>query len=125
MQATATPRQAARRRDELDALLDGRLFAALADPTRARLVACIARCRRACAVGELSECCAVDLSVVSRHLKALESAGVLASAREGRTVRYSLRAAEVSATLRALADAIGSRPPSGPGAKEECRDGCC
>lgn len=129
-----TPRQAARRRDVLgdafDDALDAGFFAALADPTRLRLVACIARCRRACAVGEIAECCSVDLSVVSRHLKALERAGVLASGREGRAVRYRLRADEVSARLRALADAIAANPPVDCAADGGCcgaggSNGCC
>jgi ArsR family transcriptional regulator len=129
-----TPRQAARRRDVLgdafeDALHAG-FFAALADPTRLRLIACIARCRRACSVGEIAECCSVDLSVVSRHLKALERAGVLASEREGRAVRYRLRADEVSARLRVLADAIAANPPGDCDADGGCcgtggSHGCC
>lgn len=129
-----TPRQASRRRDILgDAFDDARdagFFAAFADPTRLRLVACIARCRRACAVGEIAECCSVDLSVVSRHLKALERAGVLASEREGRTVRYRLRADEVSGRFRALAEAIATHAPSDCGDDACCcgngaTDGCC
>jgi ArsR family transcriptional regulator len=121
-----TPRQAARRRDELDGLLDPALFAALADATRVRLVVCIARCRRACSVGEIAECCAVDLSVVSRHLQALERAGVLSAVREGRTVRYSLRAEELAASFDALARALQARTPSDRcGEGKGCGDGCC
>jgi ArsR family transcriptional regulator len=115
-----TPREASRRRDGLDALLDPALFAALADPTRLRLVACIARCRRPCAVGEISACCEVDLSVVSRHLRILAEAGVLASSREGRTVRYGLRGTELAARLRALADTL-----TAAGCEGGCCDGCC
>jgi ArsR family transcriptional regulator len=121
-----TPRQAARRRDELDGLLDPLLFSALADATRVRLVACVARCRRACTVGEIAGCCAVDLSVVSRHLKALERAGVLCSQREGRTVRYSLRAEELAASFESLAHALRARTPSDHcDAQGGCGDGCC
>jgi ArsR family transcriptional regulator len=120
-----TPRQAARRRDALDGLLDPALFAALADPTRARLLACIARCRRACSVGEIAECCAVDLSVVSRHLKVLAQAGALVPEREGRIVRYRLRASELQSRMAALADALGSCAPDSRSGGEGCCDGCC
>ena len=115
-----TPRQAARRRDGLDAVLDADLFAALADPTRVRLVSCVAKCCRACAVGEIAACCAVDLSVVSRHLKVLADAGVLSAARDGRIVRYSLRSNDLAARLRALADALEAKAP-------QCGDNdpCC
>ncbi|MFM2164707.1 MAG: HTH-type transcriptional repressor SmtB [Planctomycetota bacterium] len=119
-----TPREAARRRDELDTLLDPALFAALSDPTRLRLVACIARCRRPCAVSEISACCAVDLSVVSRHLRVLADAGVLAPTREGRTVRYGVRGAELAARLRALADTLAAGGRDGC-CNGGCRDGCC
>jgi DNA-binding transcriptional ArsR family regulator len=117
----ATPKQAARCGGPLDSRLNTGLFAALADPTRAALVACIAKCGRACAVGEVAECCAVDLSVVSRHLALLARAGVLESSREGRTVRYRVRYAEVCRGLRGLADALEACCPGGKGG---C-DGCC
>jgi len=120
-----TPRSASRRRDGLGSLLDARLFAALSDPTRLTLVACIARCRRPCSVGEIAGCCGVDLSVVSRHLKALESAQVLASVREGRTVRYSVRAADLAARLRALADELERNAPTHGCCTGGCGDACC
>lgn len=115
-----SPRHAVRRKDGLDALLDPALFAALADPTRVRLVSCIAKCCRACTVGEIAECCSVDLSVVSRHLKALSEARVLSASREGRTVRYSLRAGDLATRLRSLADALETKAPQG-----ESSSTCC
>lgn len=122
------PRVAARLRDGLDTLLDAALFAALADPTRVRLVSCIAKCCRACTVGEIAECCSVDLSVVSRHLKALSEAGVLSSAREGRVVRYSLCSGELAARFRALADALEAKAPQPETGSDCCggsSNGCC
>lgn len=124
--ASRTPRSAARRRDELGELLDPAFFAALADQNRARIVACIARCRRACAVGEIAGCCELDLSVVSRHLKALAVAGILASEKDGRSVRYRLRTGEVAARLRGLADTLEANAPCQAGTG--CcggPDGCC
>ena len=116
----ATPRQAAARRGPLDASLSPELFKALSDPTRASLVACIAKCGRGCSVGEVAECCSVDLSVVSRHLALLARAGVLESERDGRVVRYRVRYREVVGALRTLADALDQCCPEGG-----CCDGAC
>ena len=107
----------------IDRLLDPELFKALCDATRAGLVACIAKCGRGCSVSEVAACCSVDTSVVSRHLATLEKAGVLSSEREGRVVRYSVRYTDLSATLRALADAIDACAPEAPCAGGA--DGCC
>lgn len=114
------PRAAACCPGAIDRLLDPALFRALGDPTRARLVACIAKCGRGCSVSEVSDCCSVDTSVVSRHLSALEKAGVLASEREGRVVRYALRYADLGGALRALAEAVEACAPGGP-----CEGGGC
>jgi ArsR family transcriptional regulator len=117
-----TPRQAGARKGPLDAALAPDLFKALADPTRARLVACIAKCARGCSVGEVAECCSIDLSVVSRHLSLLARAGVLGVERQGRTVRYHVRYADVCRSLRGLADALEQcRPEDGAC----CEGGCC
>ena len=106
-----TPQEASKCCGPIDDLLDAELFKALGDPTRLRLLSCLAKCGRPCSVTELTECCAVDLSVVSRHLSSLEKAGVLSSAKEGRTVFYSVRYKHLTEAFRALAKAIeGCRP---------------
>lgn len=123
----ASPKQAATRKSPLDALLDPELFKALCDPTRVGLLACLAKCGRACSVGEVAECCRVDLSVVSRHLSQLAEAGVLESTRKGRAVFYRVRFADLAAKLRALAQAIDSCCPDGA-CGTACREqagGCC
>lgn len=124
-QLTLTPKQASRRRGDLDRRLDAELFKALGDPTRLTLLACLAKCGRPCSVGEIAECCSVDLSVVSRHLALLARAGVLESRREGRVVLYSVRYAELVGLLRALADALERCcvPGAGAccGAEDDCR----
>lgn len=102
----SSPRQAAATSGRLNALLDTHLFKALCEPTRASLVACLARCGRACSVGEIAECCAVDLSVVSRHLALLARAGVVAASKTGRTVSYRVRYAEVTKALRGVANEL-------------------
>lgn len=118
----ATPRQAAACAGPLDDLLNANLFKALSDPTRVKLLGCIAKCGRGCSVGEIAECCAVDLSVVSRHLALLARAGVLEASREGRTVLYRVQYAQLGGALRALAAALDG---CCPGAQGGARGSCC
>ncbi|MCI0632230.1 MAG: metalloregulator ArsR/SmtB family transcription factor [Phycisphaerales bacterium] len=115
-----TPKQAGQRRSQIDKVLDPGLFKALSDPTRIRLLACLAKCGRMCSVTEVAECCSVDFSVVSRHLSMLADAGVLDSRKEGRTVFYQVQYERLSSTLRSLADAIDNCCPDG-----SCCDGKC
>lgn len=118
----ATPKQAVRCCGPIDELLDPGLFKALCDPTRAKLVACLAKCGRPCSVSEVAECCSVDFSVVSRHLALMARAGVLESVKEGRTVHYRVRFTELVATLRGLAAAIETYCPDRSGGVHV---GCC
>lgn len=110
-----TPRAALSCRGPIDGLLDAGLFKALGDERRVAIVACLAKCGRACTVGEIAECCNVDLSVVSRHLAVLADAGVLDSDRQGRQVLYRVRFESLSTQLRRLADAIDACRCVGPG----------
>ena len=107
-----SPRQAAACCRPVDGLLDPALFKALGDPTRVKLLGCLIKCGRACSVGEVAECCSVDLSVVSRHLQALARAGLLQATRSGRQVSYAVRYAHACGTFRRLADAIAECSPS-------------
>jgi ArsR family transcriptional regulator len=107
-----SPRQALACCGPIDDLLDPVLFGALSDPTRARLLGCLAKCGRMCSVSEIAECCSVDFSVVSRHLQVLERASVLESSKEGRAVLYSVRYGHLSRTLRDLASAIEKCRPA-------------
>ena len=118
-----TPKQAAMRRNPVDDLLDPELFKAVGDKTRVRLLGCLAKCGRPCAVGEIAQCCSVDLSVVSRHLALLARAGVLEASKSGRTVSYAVRFGEVSSHLRALADAIDACCPEG--SRDDMSATCC
>lgn len=118
-----SPKQAAACCGPLDTALDPELFRALGDPTRVLLLACLAKCGRACSVSEVAECCSVDLSVVSRHLSLLADAGILESSKQGRAVLYRVRYAEVCRLLRALADAFESCCGSGRGGA--CAQGAC
>ena len=101
-----TPKQAACCSSELDDLLDPDIFKALGDPTRLKLLSCLARCARECTTTEVAECCSVDFSVVTRHLTLLADAGILESRKAGRTVYYKVRYSELGNSLRLLADAL-------------------
>lgn len=86
------------------------LFKALGDPNRINLLCRICDLT-SCGtqesnLKELSNCCEIDLSVVSRHLKTLEKAKILNSKKRGKEVFYSLNGGEFSNILRKLADFI-------------------
>jgi DNA-binding transcriptional ArsR family regulator len=67
--------------------LDG-TFSALADPTRRAIVARLARGE--CSVTTLAEPFDVSLPAISKHLRVLERAGLLARRKEGRVRRCRL-----------------------------------
>ncbi len=119
---TLSPKQAMTRQGPVDGLLSADFFKALSDATRVSLLGCLVKCGRACSVGEIAECCSVDLSVVSRHLRLLERAGLISSEKKGRVVSYRVRYAEWSKALRDLAAAIESCCPSGA---SQGGAGCC
>lgn len=106
----------------LGELLSTRFFKALCDPSRLTILTQLATEARPTTVSEAAGCCPKDLSVVSRHLKTLQEAGILTAERSGREVRYSVRFAEVAKTLRAIADAIEACCP--PGSTSCCAAVC-
>ena len=81
-------------------------FKALCDPVRISIVATLATRSAPICVSDVAECCGVDFSGVSRHLKILKEAGVVSSSREGRMTRYRLDADMLATTLRAMAEAV-------------------
>lgn len=87
------------------------MLKALAEPTRARLLSCLLKCRRPCSVSEVAECCSIDFSMVARHLATMARAGLLSSEKKGRTVWYSADAQSLSDRFQALANAIGELAP--------------
>jgi ArsR family transcriptional regulator len=60
-------------------------------------------------VSDLSECCGIHLSGVSRHLAQLREAGIIDANKDGRTVYYRLRPEPLASTLYALADAVSTK----------------
>jgi ArsR family transcriptional regulator len=118
-----TPKLAAGCCAPIDDLLDPELFKGLCDPTRLKLLGCLAKCGRACSVSEVAECCSVDFSVVSRHLSLLERSGIVESTKDGRTVFYAVKYAHLAETLRALASALESYGPHARRARQ--KGDCC
>lgn len=90
----------------LGEILEPRFFKALGEPNRVALLARLAQCGRPCTVGEMAECCPVNVSVVSRHLALLRDAGILDAERRGKEVYYSVRFPKLVETLRSIADTL-------------------
>jgi DNA-binding transcriptional ArsR family regulator len=83
-----------------DQRLDG-VFSALADPTRRAIVARLSEGESS--VGELAEPFDISLPAVSKHLKVLEGAGLLARERDGRVHRCRLEAQPLGEALEWIA----------------------
>ena len=75
-------------------------FAALADPTRRAILARLAAGELS--VGELAEPFDMSLPAVSKHLKVLESAGLIARGREAQTRPCRLEAAPLKEAVEWL-----------------------
>ena len=93
-----------------------RVFHALSDPTRLRLVALLRGGERC--VCDLTEALEAGQSRLSFHLKALKDAGVVLDRREGRWVYYRLNQERVEELAGVLTDCCGP-------ARTWPRGGCC
>ena len=82
------------------------LLNALGEFNRLSLVYKLCECQQPQNVMCLCNCCNVDASVVSRHLKTLAQAGILKLNKKGRERIYSLDRAHVVNELRSLATKI-------------------
>ena len=84
------------------------LLKALGELNRLSLVYRLCECQTPQNVMCLCECCSVDTSVVSRHLKVLTQERIVKVEKQGRERNYSLNRAYVAARLRELADMVES-----------------
>ena len=89
---------------ELKELAD--LLKALGEVNRLSLVCRLCECNTPQNAMCLCECCSVDASGVSRHLKVLTQEGIVSVEQSGRERSYSLNRAYVANQLRTLADKI-------------------
>jgi ArsR family transcriptional regulator len=93
-----------------------RVFHALSDPTRLRLVDLLRGGERC--VCELTDALDAGQSRLSFHLKTLKDAGLVLDRREGRWVYYRLHQEKIEETAGVLTDCCaGSRP--------WIKGGCC
>ena len=82
------------------------LLKALGEVNRLSLVCRLCDCNTPQNAMCLCECCSVDASGVSRHLKILSQEGIVSVEKRGRERSYSLNRAYVANHLRALARKI-------------------
>src|SRR4051794_41759461 len=94
--------------------VDG-VFAALADPTRRRLVETLARGGTVTASG-LAEQLPITRQAVAKHLSALRGAELVSSTRVGRETHYKLRPQPLDEAgyLVSMGGAPGGDPAPGP-----------
>ncbi|MHC5024508.1 MAG: ArsR/SmtB family transcription factor [Planctomycetota bacterium] len=104
-------------------LLSPRFFKALGDPNRIVLLSRLAASCRPCTVTEMSGCCPVDVSVVSRHLAMLRDADIVQAERRGKEVLYTVRYDVLAETFRGIADAIEACCVNPPQSRKEPDDG--
>ena len=90
----------------IEETFEPRFFKALCDPNRIAILVRLSQCCEPCSVSQITECCPVDISVVSRHLVMLRDAGILKAEKRGKEVYYSIRWKELVQTLRDMANAI-------------------
>lgn len=83
------------------------VFAALGDPTRLSLVGKLSIDPRL-SISRLTEGSTLTRQAVTKHLRVLESAGVVASERSGRESLYSLKPAPI-ARMRSYLDNISQQ----------------
>ena len=84
------------------------LLKALGEYNRLSLVCKLCDCATPQKAMCLYECCGVDASGVSRHLKQVSQEGIVSVKKSGRERNYALNPSFVASRLRFLADKIDS-----------------
>ncbi len=92
--------------NDVDVQKIANLLKALGEFNRLSLVYELCQCQTPQNAMCLCNCCSVDASVVSRHLKVLKQEGILTLEKNGRERAYSLNRKYVATSLRNLADKI-------------------
>jgi len=82
----------------------GAVFAALADPTRRRVVSLLAQ-RATVTATALAEELPITRQAIAKHLTALADAGLVKGAHEGRETRYRLTPEPLTEAMRWMATA--------------------
>jgi len=97
--------------NEVETQQTANLLKALGELNRLSLVYELCNCKAPQNAMCLCECCSVDASGVSRHLKILAQEGIVYSQKRGREVSFALNRLEVARKLRSLADKIEANHP--------------
>ena len=92
----------------IEKLFRPRFFKALGDPNRIAILIRLARSGRPCTVTELTSCCSVDISVVSRHLGILRDAGIVEARKRGKQVFYKACLPAVVLKMQSIADSLST-----------------
>lgn len=90
---------------ELVNLFDSRFFAALSEPARVEILKLLIVYGRA-DIAAISQHLPQDRSVISRHLKLMEEAGILVREKEGRHVYYQVSAQGIIGRLETILDQV-------------------
>jgi ArsR family transcriptional regulator len=120
-----SPQAALRVKAAIDDGLDLQLFKAFSDSTRLCVLSCLIKCGRPCSASEIAECCAVEFSVVNKHVKVLAAAGVLSAEKQGRVVWYAARCGDLCERFAQLIDAIAEWCPNLPSPGEPAAPASC
>ncbi len=102
MKAPSHSREARAAAAEMVAMLDSAFIRALADPSRLEVLR-VLLLEGSGNIGALAEHLPQDRSVISRHLKVLEDAGIVKSEWKGRERLFSLNGEHFIATLEHIA----------------------
>ncbi|MEM7647361.1 MAG: hypothetical protein AAF203_10660 [Pseudomonadota bacterium] len=82
------------------------LLKALGEFNRLSMIYKLCQCKTPQNAMCLCDCCQVDTSVASRHLKVLTQEDIITCERRGRERAYSLNREKLAKSLRSLADKI-------------------
>ena len=92
-----------------------RVFKALSDPTRRRVLQLLRE--RPMSAGELADHFPVSKPTMSAHFSVLADAGLIGAAKSGRTIVYRLKMSVLEDALLGFAQTLGWRPPAHSGAQ--------
>jgi DNA-binding transcriptional ArsR family regulator len=91
--------------EELAKNFDSKFFKSLSEPVRQRLIKYLMLNGRS-DIGTIAKHLPQDRSVISRHLRLMQEAGILICEKEGRFVYYGINGKEFLAKLESLVDQI-------------------
>ena len=97
--------------------MSNKVFKALADPTRRRVLELLREGART--AGELSDRFPVSKPTMSAHFSVLQEAGLIEAEKSGRVIFYRLRMSVLEEALLGFADAFGIQTATKPRVKRK------